>query len=127
METSILIRTDTDIFIAFFKSQSHDLLSLLYQDIGCQHHLIQESPDKPPKIPGLTPIGFAHWMTIWILAYPDQEASRLNKVVLSMPINADGEMVDGKPERLPKVRTDYSYWNQITQAMLANLTLSSTK
>jgi hypothetical protein len=41
-------------------------------------------------------------MTTWILAYPDQEAKRLEKIVVSMPINAD-EPVDGKPERLPKV------------------------
>jgi hypothetical protein len=93
----------TDIFPAFFKLQSHDPLSDLYQDLSCQHHLIQESSDKRPMIPGLTPAGFAHWMTTWILAYPDQEASRLEKVVVSMPIDADGETVDGKPERLPKV------------------------
>jgi len=54
-------------------------------------------------IPALTPEGFADWMTIWIRAYPEQEAKRLEKVVRSMPINADGETVDGKPERLPKV------------------------
>jgi hypothetical protein len=41
-------------------------------------------------------------MTIHILAYPDEESKRLEKVVLAMPIDADGEMVDGRPERLPK-------------------------
>jgi hypothetical protein len=41
-------------------------------------------------------------MTIHILAYPDEESKRLEKVVLAMPIDADGETVDGKPERLPK-------------------------
>ncbi len=41
-------------------------------------------------------------MTIHILAYPEEEAKRLEQVVLAMPIDADGEMVDGKPERLPK-------------------------
>ena len=55
-----------------------------------------------PTIPALTPLGFAQWMTIHILAYPDEESKRLQKVVLAMPIDADGEMVDGKPERLPK-------------------------
>ena len=55
-----------------------------------------------PTIPSLTPVGFAHWMTIHILAYPEDESRRLEKVVLAMPIDADGEMVDGKPERLPK-------------------------
>lgn len=55
-----------------------------------------------PTVPALTPVGFAQWMTIHILAYPDEESKRLEKVVLAMPIDADGEMVDGKPERLPK-------------------------
>lgn len=55
-----------------------------------------------PTIPALTPIGFAHWMTIFLLAYPDAESKRLEKVVLALPIDADGQMVDGKPERLPK-------------------------
>lgn len=59
-------------------------------------------PRKPPAIPGLTPVGFAEWTTHWILAYPDAEAARLEEVVLSLPIDADGETIDGKPERLPK-------------------------
>jgi hypothetical protein len=41
-------------------------------------------------------------MTINILAYPEEESKRLEKVVLALPIDADGPMVDGKPERLPK-------------------------
>lgn len=67
-----------------------------------------------PIIPGLTPEGFAHWMTTWILAYPDQEAKRLEKVVVSMPIDADGETVDGKPERLPKVCSSHISFRRIT-------------
>lgn len=41
-------------------------------------------------------------MTIQISAYPNAESERLGKVVLALPIDADGQMVDGKPERLPK-------------------------
>jgi len=41
-------------------------------------------------------------MTLFILAYPEEEWRRLEKVVMAMPINADGDLVDGKPERLPK-------------------------
>ena len=41
-------------------------------------------------------------MTLFILAYPEEEWRRLEKVVMSMPIDADGDLVDGKPERLPK-------------------------
>jgi hypothetical protein len=41
-------------------------------------------------------------MTLMILAHPDEEWRRLQKVVEAMPIDADGDLVDGKPERLPK-------------------------
>jgi fatty acid-binding protein DegV len=50
----------------------------------------------------LTPLGFAQWIAIHTLAYPEEELKRFEIVVLNMPIDADGEMVDGKPERLPK-------------------------
>lgn len=41
-------------------------------------------------------------MTINLLAYPDAEAKRLEQVVLALPINACGSIIDHKPERLPK-------------------------
>jgi hypothetical protein len=89
-------------YAAIFRAQSNEQISLLFQDLGCEHHLIQENPSSAPAIPSLTPVGFAHWMTLHILAYPDEEWSRLEKVVLKLPIDADGDLVDGKPERLPK-------------------------
>jgi hypothetical protein len=88
--------------LAIFRTQSNEQISLLYQDLGCEHHLVQDQTSNTPTIPGLTPVGFAQWMTIHILAYPNEESKRFEKVVLAMPIDADGEMVDGKPERLPK-------------------------
>lgn len=89
-------------YLAIFKTLSNTQISKLYQDLGCQHHLVQEDFHSGPTIPALTPLGFAHWMTIQISAYPNEESERLGKVVLALPINADGQMVDGKPERLPK-------------------------
>ncbi|KAL2071396.1 hypothetical protein VTL71DRAFT_12631 [Oculimacula yallundae] len=88
--------------LTIFRAQSNEHISRLYQDLGCQHHLIQEDSHSAPTIPALTPVGFAHWMTINILAYPEEESERLAKVVVAMPIDADGDLVDGKPERLPK-------------------------
>jgi hypothetical protein len=41
-------------------------------------------------------------MTIHLLVYPDKGANGIAKVVLTMPIEADGVMIDGKHERLPK-------------------------
>ena len=74
----------------------------MYQNLGCEYHLVQKHSTTAPTVPALTPLGFAQWMTALILAYPDKESERLEKVVLALPIDADGEMVDGKPERLPK-------------------------
>ncbi|KAB8290240.1 hypothetical protein EYC80_011108 [Monilinia laxa] len=89
-------------YVSIFKTLSNNQISKLYQDLGCQHHLVQEDFHSGPTIPALTPLGFAHWMTIQISAYPSEESERLGKVVLALPIDADGQMVDGKPERLPK-------------------------
>ncbi len=86
-----------------FTSGDPEHLSKLYQDLKCQHHLVQKHSYEKPIIPGLTPAGFAQWMITCIQAYPDEEASRLGEVVVSLPIDADGPLIDGKPERLPKV------------------------
>lgn len=64
--------------------------------------MIQDTHTASPSIPALTPVGFAHWMTLYILAYPEEESRRLEQVVLAEPIDADGKDVDGRPERLPK-------------------------
>lgn len=36
------------------------------------------------------------------MSHPDAEHKRLESIVLALPIDADGEFIDGKPERLPK-------------------------
>jgi hypothetical protein len=86
---------------SIFKSQSHNTLSELFQKLNCEHFLAQEDPSMQPTIPALSPTGFERWMTVWILAYPDQEARRLKKVVATLPIDADNEVSDGKAERIP--------------------------
>ncbi|KAL8940530.1 MAG: hypothetical protein Q9211_002233 [Gyalolechia sp. 1 TL-2023] len=73
-------------------------ISRLYRDLECQHHLVQEHFDEKPDIPGLTPVGFERWVTLLILAHPDEEFERLQKAVLTMPINNP----DDKKQRFPK-------------------------
>ncbi|GJD01804.1 hypothetical protein ColKHC_10629 [Colletotrichum higginsianum] len=88
-----------------FRSRSDDALKrieFLYQDLDCQYHLVQAAPRSHPHVPGLTPVGFAKWMISNILAYPDPEARRLHAVMSALPVNADGPLLDGKPERLPR-------------------------
>lgn len=73
-------------------------LSRLYQALECQHHLVQDHHGNVPTIPGLTPVGFERWMTLLILAWPDEEVERLQKTVLDMPISN----ADDPKERFPK-------------------------
>lgn len=73
----------------------------MYQDLGCEYHLIPKDAKSRPSIAALTPSGFAKWMIANIAAYPDTEAKRLNHIVSELPINADGPW-DGITERLPK-------------------------
>lgn len=79
-----------------------DNLETLYQHLRCENHLIQRRPTGMPHIPSLTPAGFERWMVCQIQTFPDLEAKRLNRVIADLPVTADGPLVDGKPERLPK-------------------------
>ncbi|TVY56831.1 hypothetical protein LCER1_G002325 [Lachnellula cervina] len=100
--TDYALENEPHPLLSIFRAQSNETISHLYRDLGCEHFLVQEDPKARPVIPALTPLGFAQWMTINILSYPEEESSRLERVVLAMPIDADGEDIDGKPERLPK-------------------------
>ncbi|KAF4458550.1 hypothetical protein FALBO_14719 [Fusarium albosuccineum] len=79
-----------------------DNLETLYQHLRCENHLIQRRTTGMPHIPSLTPAGFERWMLCQIQAFPDKETKRLNRVIADLPITADGPLIDGKPERLPK-------------------------
>ncbi|KAL8856333.1 MAG: hypothetical protein Q9178_007024 [Gyalolechia marmorata] len=76
----------------------HSSISRMYRDLECQHHLVQERFEERPDIPGLTPLGFQRWVTLFIQAHPKEEFERLQKAVLAMPINNPDE----KKERFPK-------------------------
>ena len=79
----------------------HDAVGGLYLALGCEYHLVQPEEKRRPSVPGLTPAGFTRWMVVNILAYPDEEARRLDKIVSLFPIEADSPH-DSKRERLPK-------------------------
>lgn len=73
-------------------------ISRMYRELEAQHHLVQDTLEQRPDIPGLTPSGFERWATLMILAHPDSEFERLQKAVLDMPISNP----DDKRERFPK-------------------------
>ena len=71
-----------------FDDKTSSISRLLRErDIRVEHHLIQAAPDARPDIPGLTPHGFASWMTMMIKAHPDYEYERLAKVLKIMAVN----------------------------------------
>ncbi|KAH6897394.1 hypothetical protein B0T10DRAFT_184355 [Thelonectria olida] len=84
------------------RQRDYAALEWLYQDLGCSYHLVQGRPNSTPRIPALTPSGFQDWMVRQIQTYPDQEARRLHRIVDELPITADGPLLDGKQERLPR-------------------------
>ncbi|GAB0142119.1 hypothetical protein EsHS_00002683 [Epichloe bromicola] len=100
---------------AIFDSRSrHALgsLELLYQDLSCEYHLIQDHhrtrPGPSPSVPALTPAGLQTWLTSFIQASPDTESLRLSGILLhdaplyadtSSPLSPPG--AEPEPERLP--------------------------
>lgn len=71
-----------------FDDKTSSISRLLREsELSVEHHLVQKTPDARPDIPGLTPHGFATWMTLLIRAHPDQEFERLLKTVREMPVN----------------------------------------
>ncbi|KAK8006394.1 hypothetical protein PG991_012691 [Apiospora marii] len=103
-------------FIDIFSSEAPGICGrvadfLLY--IKCQHHLVQKNEHSRPLVPALTVIGFAQYYMSCILAYPNTEFRRLEKIVADVPsivvaIGGGGGLSDAKegrppPEVLPKV------------------------
>ncbi|TWU75699.1 hypothetical protein ED733_007473 [Metarhizium rileyi] len=77
-------------------------LELLYQDLSCEYHLIQDHHHSArPYIPALTPAGLQTWLTAFIQASPDSESYRLQQILLDTPLEADHQS-PVPAERLPK-------------------------
>lgn len=79
-------------------------ISRLFREFGIEHHLIQR-PGKVherPDMPGLTPDGFATWMTLLIRAHPNEEFERLTTTVREMPINNPDDKTERYPKSLPR-------------------------
>ncbi|KAL2759406.1 hypothetical protein ACRALDRAFT_2050028 [Sodiomyces alcalophilus JCM 7366] len=90
------------------KNNSFNHIEFLYRDLDCPYHLVQSTPKSRPSVPGLTPAGFAKWLTANILAYPDQEARRLNRLLADFgPLAIAGS--DGVQERLPKTLPRHAF------------------
>ncbi|KAI8960522.1 hypothetical protein F5Y11DRAFT_349453 [Daldinia sp. FL1419] len=79
----------------------HDRLADFFTDLDCQYHLVQLDSYSRPRVPALTPIGFVQYFTTCILAHPDEEFRRLDKIVADVQLVINPS-IDGEPERLPR-------------------------
>lgn len=93
-------------------------ISRFMREIEVQHHLVQSSPDARPDIPGLTPLGFATWMTLLIRAHPNQESERLAKTLRIMAINHP----ERKTERFPAAISRRLFPNEGDESIAIRLT-----
>ncbi|KAI9888657.1 MAG: hypothetical protein M1814_006554 [Vezdaea aestivalis] len=92
----------------FFEAHPEDL-SDIYCDLECQHHLVQRlhRHSQTPYVPGLTPLGFAKWMTTMLMAHPEEEVERLQKALMDLPI--DNPDASKEQERFPKEVSHYLF------------------
>ncbi|KAK9778807.1 hypothetical protein SCAR479_04430 [Seiridium cardinale] len=92
-------------FLDVFTSKARDLDNCLmefYEDLKCEYHLVQKDNHGRPWILALTPTGFTQYLTICMLAYPDQEFRRFENIVADVPIIADGPVQGGTTDKLPR-------------------------
>lgn len=89
----------TNFCTEIFEGPSDDL-SRIYCELDCEHHFVQVKNSQTPYIPALTPRGFAQWMTILLLAHPDDEVQRLQKAILHLAIDNPDALKE--QERFPK-------------------------
>ncbi|KAL7268964.1 hypothetical protein RUND412_008391 [Rhizina undulata] len=82
----------------FFRGRSSASLASVYRALNCEHFYVPPPSGHPgsfsekPCIPALTPRGFETWMFTQLMAYPDREAVRIQKILDFWPIsNSSGE------------------------------------
>ncbi|KAI1388729.1 uncharacterized protein F4822DRAFT_429345 [Hypoxylon trugodes] len=95
-------------FLEIFNSRAkdfYDRLADFFSDLDCQYHLIQPDAYSRPRVPALTPTGFAQYFTLCILAHPDEEFRRLDWIVCDAQIMADVPSANNEGqlfEKLPR-------------------------
>ncbi|KAI1800918.1 hypothetical protein F4811DRAFT_556331 [Daldinia bambusicola] len=79
-------------FSELFNSRArdaHERLADFFTDLDCQYHLVPPNAYSRPRVPGLTPAGFVRYFTTCILAHPDEEFRRLDRIVADVQLVAD--------------------------------------
>ncbi|RMZ82494.1 hypothetical protein DV737_g2003, partial [Chaetothyriales sp. CBS 132003] len=94
-------------------------ISRMFREVSAQHHLVQSrgKGNERPDVPGLTPQGFATWVTLLIKAHPSHEFERLAKTARDMPISNP----DDPKERFPKELSRRLFPEHSDEAIAAKL------
>ncbi|EXJ89832.1 hypothetical protein A1O3_02899 [Capronia epimyces CBS 606.96] len=106
----------------FLKTSDH-ALSFMYQTLGCFHSLQPtSSPFETPRIPCLTPRGFARWQTIQILLCPEENVGFIQKAVQvwNVPMPSGGTFPNYIPNHVfpDKPDEDMERWHRMVTGQL---------
>ncbi|RYP34366.1 hypothetical protein DL766_003015 [Monosporascus sp. MC13-8B] len=102
--TRYRLETEVFPFPELFGSRARDAperIADVFFGLDCAYHLTPP-PDQPgsrPRVPGLTPAGFSRYLTASLLAYPDEEFRRLERIAADA---ADGPGSAGVAALLPR-------------------------
>lgn len=120
--TWLILLHAKDIFNSTVKD-AYDRIADFFYDLECQYHLVPLNSHSRPRVPALTPVGFVQYITTCILAHPDEEFRRLDKIVTDVQLVADTSVAaDGQPEKLPRqlLRSQFPVtYNPRTRKILA--------
>ncbi|ETS77384.1 hypothetical protein PFICI_11258 [Pestalotiopsis fici W106-1] len=80
-------RQDSD--VVPFVVDVNDCLEDFYDRLRIEHLLIQKNICSRPRIPALSVDGFARYLAICVLAYPNEEIRRLDRAFVDLPLALD--------------------------------------
>ncbi|EXJ95731.1 hypothetical protein A1O1_00855 [Capronia coronata CBS 617.96] len=108
---------------SLFLKTSYHALSFMYQTLGCFHSLQPTaSPFETPRVPCLTPKGFARWQTIQILLCPEENVGFIQKAVQiwNVPMPTGGTFPKSIPKEVFPDRPDEAMekWHRMVTGQL---------
>ncbi|KAI4599164.1 hypothetical protein KJ359_002123 [Pestalotiopsis sp. 9143b] len=68
----------------------------------CEHLLVQKDSYSRPRVPALSLNGFARYLAICVLAYPNEEIRRLDRIFMDLPLAMDVVELNGSAQGILK-------------------------
>ncbi|KAK6212646.1 hypothetical protein LQW54_005067 [Pestalotiopsis sp. IQ-011] len=83
-------------------SDVNDCLEDFYDRLQCEHLLVQKDSYSRPRVPALSLNGFARYLAICVLAYPNEEIRRLDRIFMDLPLAMDVVELNGSAQGILK-------------------------